>query len=293
MDAVGNDVFGHHEGREDFQENVERLSSPRWNLLSHLPSLSTKRNISSSSKPSGREYAGIIGATDFHNYNQDATGFDDDSSSENSSRTTTVNETATSDHVTETDINDRQVITKDELDHSDCDEPDGRSAAVGNRNDRLMPHKHDNSRSADSDEVNAERRFMLGNETDLDAMLATASYRDHQQLKTLDSTKLVGVFGRDFDEPLVVAQHLQIGCDESQAVYRPVIIPRHELLSSECLRYVEAHEHDVVVFCYNTSEARILLTGHDGFYSSLLQYLSKALGEESLMIANLVLYVAG
>lgn len=287
MDALGSDIYGHHEGREEVQrESEQESSSSLFSLFaSSTRRLSASRSSSSSSRPSGVGFSRAIGATDFHLYNQDATGFDEESSSENSSRETTVDLKRTLERPSEEQTTlERKNTTTDE----DSIETDGMSVRSRTRNEpedvatALKLLQKGDSSSADSEELKAERRFMRGEDTDLDVMLATASYGDDQDIGK--DTKLVGVLGRDFDEPLAVAQHLQKELtDDSRVMYRPVIIPRHELLSSECLRYVENNDYDVVVFCYNTSEARILLTGQDGFYTSLLQHTAATLGENTVI----------
>ena len=259
MDALGFDIYGHHEGTEEIPQDPKQ-KSPSF-LASILPRSSSSQ--SSSSKLSSASFARAIGATDFHLYNQDATGFDEDSSSESSSRETTIT-SSDRDKDTRSDQLSTQIdghIVRSSADHANMVHTLKTSTS-----------KSDSS-SADTEELKAEERFRVGNATDFDAVLATTGNQDVKE-----GAKLVGVFGRDFDEPGTVAQHLQTGSNDSEIVYRPVIIPRRELLSSECQQYVQDCNYDVVVLCYNTSEARIMLTGEYGFYSNLLQYASRTPG---------------
>jgi hypothetical protein len=102
--------------------------------------------------------------------------------------------------------------------------------------------------------------------------------RDHP------AQKLVAVFGRQFDRPGEIANHFQklvpnMSSQEAPEVkFVPFTMGRSSLMkgsySSEELR-----NHNLVCMCYNASEARILLTGTDGFYSSLLRHVESTLGE--------------
>lgn len=93
--------------------------------------------------------------------------------------------------------------------------------------------------------------------------------------------KLVAVFGRQFDRPEEIASHLQKLVPEGGVPgikFVPFTMKRSSLMkggySSEELR-----KHNLVCMCYNASEARILLTGTDGFYTSLLRHTEALLGE--------------
>lgn len=228
-----------------------------------------RTSASSSSKPVSSSYSRAIGATDFHLYNQDATGFDEDSS-ESSSKETTVA------------VSDGDKSTRLDQFSTQIDGRVARSTGDWETRANILKTNKSGSSSADPDELEAEERFKQGNinVTDVDALeLATTSKQDVKE-----GAKLVGVFGRDFDEPDTIAQHLQAGTDDSQVVYRPVTIPRRELLSSECRRYLDQSNYDVVILCYNTSEARILLTGEFGFYTNLLCYASKTPGKCDMLV---------
>lgn len=103
-----------------------------------------------------------------------------------------------------------------------------------------------------------------------------------------EAQKLVAVFGRQFDRPDEIASHFQklvlnmVGRDKPGIKFVPFTLKRTSLMkgnySSE-----ELYRHDLVCMCYNASEARILLTGTDGFYTSLLRYTEAILGENITM----------
>ena len=98
--------------------------------------------------------------------------------------------------------------------------------------------------------------------------------------------KLVAVIGRDFDTPVVLADSLQKMYKSFGDCVREGVpsvkflgyqIKRKELLSNR-FKMEDLEKHDLIVMCYNASEARILLTGSDGFYSSLLKQVERTLG---------------
>ena len=95
--------------------------------------------------------------------------------------------------------------------------------------------------------------------------------------------KLVAVFGRQFDLPSKVASSLQklvsmeahLGIPSMKFV--PFTMKRKTLLKG-VYDSEELRRHDLICMCYNASEARIMLTGRDGFYTSLLQHTEITLG---------------
>ena len=103
--------------------------------------------------------------------------------------------------------------------------------------------------------------------------------RDHP------AQKLVAVFGRQFDRPYEIASHFQkqvqntLSPDAPEVKFLPFTMERSSLMkghySSE-----ELCRHNLVCMCYNASEARILLTGTDGFYTSLLKRTEANLGKD-------------
>lgn len=105
--------------------------------------------------------------------------------------------------------------------------------------------------------------------------------------------KLVGVIGREFDTPVAIADKLQkqyrtsgdmLGEGIPRVKFLGYQVRRKELLSDK-FKMEDLQRHDAILFCYNASEARILLTGSDGFYSSLLRQVERTLGMHACMQA--------
>lgn len=103
--------------------------------------------------------------------------------------------------------------------------------------------------------------------------------------------KLVAVFGRQFDGPDAVAQNLQRLVSEHGLADVPTLSPsakfvpftmKRKTLLKGSYSSTELLKHDLICMCYNASEARILLTGVDGFYSSLLKHVERVLGESQI-----------
>ena len=99
--------------------------------------------------------------------------------------------------------------------------------------------------------------------------------------------KLVAVFGREFDMPDRVATSFQRLVAETRAAtdalespikFVPFTLKRTALLKGT-FDTSELMKHDLLCMCYNASEARIMLTGADGFYSSLLRHSEATLGK--------------
>ena len=101
--------------------------------------------------------------------------------------------------------------------------------------------------------------------------------RDNQQ------QKLIAVIGREFDQPGEIASNMQKlvlkqpDCDFPVAKFVPFTLKRKVLLKGS-FDSRELKQHDLICMCYNASEARILLTGADGFYTSLLRHVEALLG---------------
>lgn len=97
------------------------------------------------------------------------------------------------------------------------------------------------------------------------------------------SQKLIAVIGREFDCPHDVSMALQkltskqSNTDVPVAKFVPFTLKRKMLLRGS-FDNRELKKHDLICMCYNASEARLLLTGVDGFYSSLLKYVEAYLG---------------
>lgn len=101
------------------------------------------------------------------------------------------------------------------------------------------------------------------------------------------SQKLIAVFGRQFDRPDAVAHNLQQllsnrtdGGEAPSVKFVPFTMKRKALLSGN-FNTEEVIKQNLICMCYNASETRILLTGRDGFYSSLLRHAESILGESS------------
>ena len=101
--------------------------------------------------------------------------------------------------------------------------------------------------------------------------------------------KLVAVIGREFDTPVAVADKLQkqykvssdmLGEGVPRVKFLGYQVRRKELLNTK-FKMEDLQRHDAILFCYNASEARILLTGSDGFYSSLLRQVERTLGRHA------------
>ena len=104
--------------------------------------------------------------------------------------------------------------------------------------------------------------------------------------RDIPTQKLVAVIGREFDTPVTIADKLQKQFKASGSVpgegvprvkFLGYQVRRKDLLSTR-FKMADLQRHDAILFCYNASEARILLTGSDGFYSSLLRQVERTLG---------------
>ena len=100
-----------------------------------------------------------------------------------------------------------------------------------------------------------------------------------------DEQKLIAVIGREFDRPNLVASELQklvakqLNSEIPEIKFVPFTLRRKVLLRGS-FDSRELKKHDLICMCYNASEARILLTGTDGFYTSLLKHVESLLGED-------------
>lgn len=95
--------------------------------------------------------------------------------------------------------------------------------------------------------------------------------------------KLVAVIGREFDEPTNTALELQKLSPNQDLSAFPVMkfVPytvQRSILRKCKFDWRELRHYDLVCLCYNASEARILLTGRDGFYTTLLGNLEGIIG---------------
>lgn len=104
-----------------------------------------------------------------------------------------------------------------------------------------------------------------------------------------ENQRLIAVIGREFDCPNDISMALQRlvaqqpNCDLPVAKFVPFTLKRKMLLRGS-FDNRELKKHDLICMCYNASEARLLLTGVDGFYTSLLNYVESYLGTYTLCV---------
>ena len=276
MDAIGLDMYGLHEGREEMAPNderepsgpklTERLNSAVQTFFSDSTRSSRDRRRSNEYR---RTYARGVGANDFHFFNPDASGFvEEESSSSSSNDVSRASTVSTNDKEKSNDFGNVAEARSREVEESSVDTPTGGDDETDGGTFPTSVVLASSSSSSGAEE--ADMNFFSGRE-------------DVVQNETSDEIsimKRVAVIGRDFDEPLKVARSLQKDCRREEIEFVSMVILRHELLSTECLRYVDGKNFDVIVLCYNTSEARILLTRVDGFYRILLDYAKHRTGKK-------------
>ena len=164
---------------------------------------------------------------------------------------------------------------EDEKDHkitvdSDIDSVDSKLAAPSSKND-----------STSSSSSNPES--IEGPSTLEDFRLPMINYeRDYPQ------QSLIGVIGREFDEPWIITSSLQALAMGSPIDGEPTGHPKIKFVPYTIRRSVlvkgsfdskDIIKHDVICMCYNASEARIMLTGNDGYYTQLLRHVEALLGQ--------------
>ena len=98
-----------------------------------------------------------------------------------------------------------------------------------------------------------------------------------------ESQRLVAMIGREFDEPTKTADELQKLSPRQDHSVTPVMKLVPFTIARGILRKCKfdwrgLRHYDLVCLCYNASEARILLTGIDGFYTVLLRNLEALMG---------------
>ena len=97
------------------------------------------------------------------------------------------------------------------------------------------------------------------------------------------SQLLVAVIGRAFDQPENLASSLQELVEKLPnteipvAKFTPFTVKRKALCRGN-FDSGELKKHDLICMCYNASEARILLTGQDGYYTTLLRQVEVLMG---------------
>ena len=103
--------------------------------------------------------------------------------------------------------------------------------------------------------------------------------------RTTPMQLLVALIGRAFDQPDKTAASLQeqVARDPNSGAAVVKFIPftvRRKVLCRGNFDSRELKKHNLICLCYNASEARLLLTGQDGFYSSLLRQVENLMGRE-------------
>lgn len=95
---------------------------------------------------------------------------------------------------------------------------------------------------------------------------------------------LIAIIGRAFDQPEKLASLLQelVGripnTETPVAKFTPFTVKRKTLCRGN-FDSGELKKHDLICMCYNASEARILITGQDGYYTTLLRQTETLMGE--------------
>ncbi|XP_011404374.1 PREDICTED: uncharacterized protein LOC105312989 [Amphimedon queenslandica] len=105
---------------------------------------------------------------------------------------------------------------------------------------------------------------------------------------------LLAFIGREFDSPQIITTKLELLvplAENNRPLMKlvPFTVKRSVLVKGN-FDISEIREFDGVVLCYNASEARILLTGTDGYYTQLIKRLESVLGPNKVafLITNYV-----
>ena len=94
---------------------------------------------------------------------------------------------------------------------------------------------------------------------------------------------LIALIGRAFDQPEKIATSLQQlvsklpNTEIPVAKFTPFTVKRKALCRGN-FDSTELKRHNLICLCYNASEARILLTGQDGYYTALLKQIEVLMG---------------
>ena len=148
---------------------------------------------------------------------------------------------------------------------------------VSDSTDDFRPMGHASTSSTSSGSSNDSR--MVGASLFVPEFLSPSISYDRQSPDQL----LVALMGRTFDQPEKLATQLQQlvprqeGSETPVAKFTPFTVKRKTL----CRGHFDSSElkkHDLICLCYNASEARILLTGQDGYYSALLRQIEILMG---------------
>ena len=94
---------------------------------------------------------------------------------------------------------------------------------------------------------------------------------------------LVAVIGREVDEPSIISRQLQqLSPRDNNNAYIVKFVPysiKRYTLTRYGTNWSYIIHYNIVCMCYNASEARLLLTGQDGFYTQLLRQVEILLGK--------------
>ena len=135
-------------------------------------------------------------------------------------------------------------------------------------------HRTDNSSSTSSTSSTTSREMV--SLKDYQTPQISYSRDTHTQL-------LVAVIGQEFDEPQQVASKLQplapFDLNHTPLMKFVPFTVRRSILIKANFEWQDLKSHDLICLCYNASEARILLTGPDGFYTRLVKNLEAILGK--------------
>ena len=113
------------------------------------------------------------------------------------------------------------------------------------------------------------------------------------------SQSLIAMIGREFDEPWVISASLQAlakgaAIDGEPSKYPKIkFVPytvRRNILTKGSIDPKDISRHDVICMCYNASEARIMLTGRDGYYTELLKHV-EALHGNGIQYNTFIMYM--
>lgn len=172
------------------------------------------------------------------------------------------------------------ILTEETVPVSDERQDDRPSEPMGRAGKELV----DSSSSSSSDFNRGSSGSSSGGVSSLYQPGFTAPTINYE--KDSADQKLVAVIGREFDQPIDVARSLQDVLMEFEnaesAKFVPFVVKRKTLLRGS-FSTKDLGNHNLICLCYNASEARILLTGQDGFYTTLLKQVEALLGKHTII----------
>ena len=145
-----------------------------------------------------------------------------------------------------------------------------------------IPHQRRSTSSTTSSSSSSESRPTVSSLYISEYLTPSINY-ERQTTEQL----LIALIGRAFDQPNKLATLLQERVkridDVPVAKFMPFTVKR-KVLSKGSFSVRELKDHDLICLCYNASEARILLTGPDGYYSALLRLIERVMGVSAHVI---------